>query len=151
MKSLQKVYFPWAIVIAAACCIVAIAALAVNVYNTRYNTTNVQSGVSCTMTFKANGSPINAMDMTPSKGTLYTGSNQKSGTAKTNYTAKYKNATSSSYTTAWYITFNAASNNAYTGLLKLTTTSGSSKLNFQMVKTNNVSTESTVDCDLVLQ
>lgn len=148
MNIKQRVFFPWAIVIAAGALIVAIAALGVNVYNSRYNTTGTQSGVTMTMDFSS-GRTVNAMDMNPSAGSLYTGSKQSSGSLGTKYTARYKLTTSSSYTDAWYITFN--NNTSYVGPLYLTYANGSQKFNFQMVKANNVSTGSKVECDLFLK
>lgn len=148
MKSTQKIFFPWAIAISAVALIVSIVALGVNIYNARYNTSQVQSGVSSVMKYTS-GKTVNNMDMTPAKGTLYAGAKQDSGKSGTKYLVKYKKSSSASYTAPYRLTFNK--NGVYSSSMKLTKTNGSTKYNFQLLKENNVSTSSQVSCDLFLK
>lgn len=144
-KTLKARVIDWAMIAA----IAAIIALAVGIYQARYKDYNIDCGSTIKISYSKSSSTTGTGTLKPSKGILYYGWAQTSGTSACKYTLSYKKASSKSYKTL-VKGKSFSKNNVYDGDYRIGKVNGKTNYNIKCVKTAGTKKKSEIRIDWLI-
>jgi hypothetical protein len=140
----------WKIILTALGILVAIGALAVDVYEAHYNR-NVDSAKKAVVQYTKSSSTTQRFDMAPAKGKLYYGWMQKKGTSKMKYTISFKKASKENFEILRPGSKYAFKKNGkYYGDWKVADVNGKDSYNFKIKKSGQTNKASKIRVELGL-